>query len=362
MSFELAGACPALLIGLEQATGGRPSGLATQVGFTQSLMDPTNTAGVQIIREAGGQDGNPKKVRVVYAQRATPNQVTDTKDCDKGVSSPRLEEDYSINMASHYKYGMTEAEVRRLCTAFEQYRTLPVNTRNVNGQPRADIAVMGEIAEKFYRDIDVMRVSINQNLLAAYALQVGDWIGGGDSKTFTFIKSEDHALRLKGFNEMRQQIELTGFAGRPILFGHGNLDFAMMSAEYGCCNDAGQDFGRMRQGAPFQFYKDIHTAAALGDENSFGILIPGMAQFMSYNEYVGEFARPIGTKYRGTIPDPSIPGLVYDFSIMPDECDEMYTVQVSAYYDLFVAPRDMFKIGDRLAGVNGTFNAIANAA
>jgi hypothetical protein len=61
------------------------------------------------------------------------------------------------------------------------------------------------------------------------------------------------------------------------------------------------------------------------------------------------------------MPDPLIPGLKYDISIVPNECDEYYDLKVDAYFDLFAAPDTLFKDGDRLEGVNGVIKGIATA-
>lgn len=362
MSVPLAGVCPAIILGLEQTTGGRPSDLVTQVGFTQSLLDPTNTAGSEIKRNTQGTNGNFRKVTVTYRQRATPEDVRSEKSCDAGPNNTLLTEDYAINMSAHHSFTMDEADVRRICNALEAYVALPIETRNREGRNNGQLQVMGEIAAQFYRDIDAVRVKMNRDLLAAFALRVGDFAGGAPSKTYTFLQDSNYAMILKGFLQMKRDVDLIGFRGRPIAFGDGNLGFAMDAAEYGCCNDFGQDFGVMRSNAPAKFYRDLEAGTTLGDPNAFGILIPGMAQLLHANEYVGDYTREIDGMYRGTIPDPSIPGLRYDFEIWAERCPARYMVQVSAYYDLFVAPSDMFKTTDRLNQVNGTMKAIAAAA
>jgi hypothetical protein len=131
-----------------------------------------------------------------------------------------------------------------------------------------------------------------------------------------------------------------------------------MDLGYGCCNDGGFDFGKMAANAPFKFYSDYDMTTELGNANDFFAFFPKTVQMAVFNKYVGEFARPIGTMERGTLPDPFIPGLVYDVRILPNECGEYYDLYVNLDYDFWFAP-DQFQAGDRLEGVTGVFKAQA---
>ena len=357
----LAGACPALLTGLAAVTNRAYTELVTPVGFVQALVDPSNTQGVEIIQQAGGENGHLKQVRVVFKQRALPSEIATTKTCDPGVEKPRLEEIYSIAMERHHTIHVDEDTLRTLCDAYSAYQSVPVQSRAQNGVATNALNTLAELVYDWMLDMDPFRQAINSDLLTAALLNIGYYTDGTGSKNFDVIKATDNAFVLTGFNQFKQQLSRIGMRGAPIMVGEGNLELAIMAAQYGCCNLQGQDIGKMATNPGFKFYKDVQLGTTFGNANAFLAFMPGSMQLMSWNKYVGEFARAIGTKQRGTFPDPVIPGLRYDFSIQPNECGEYYDLKIDAYYDLFAAPTTMFKTGDRLAKVNGVVRGVATA-
>jgi len=357
----LAGACPAILTGLEEVTNRAYTDLVTPVGFVQALVDPTNTQGVEIIQQAGGENGHVKQVRVVYKQRVLPSEILTTKDCDSGTEKPRLEEIYSIAMERHHTIHVDEDTLRVLCDEHSNYQTLAAKGLSQSGAAVASLSVLAEIVRDWLLDMDPMRQAINSDLLTASLLNIGYYTDGTASKNFEVIKATDNAFVLTGFNQFKQQLSRIGMRGQPIMVGEGNLELAIMAAQYGCCNLQGQDIGKMNSAPGFKFYKDVQLGTAFGNANAFLAFMPGSMQLMSWNKYVGNFTRQIGTKFRGTMPDPVIPGLMYDISIQPNECGEYYDLKIDAYYDLFAAPTTLFKTGDRLAKVNGVVKGVATA-
>ncbi len=357
----LAGACPALLTGLGAVSNDLLTELTTPVGFAQSLVDPSNTRGVSIIQQAGGEEGNVKQVRVIFKQRALPSEIETTKDCDTATEKPRLEEVYSIAMERHHTITVKEQTLRLLCDAYSKYQTVPINARSNTGAAVSALQVLGEIVSDWMMDLDPMRQAINADLVTALTLNTGAYQGGTATKNFPVIKTADHAVVLTGFNQLKQEMSRIGMGGLPIFVGEGNMELAVMGAEYGCCNAAGQEIGRMLKQPGFKFYKDQQIGTSFSNANEFIAFMPGAMQLMSYNRYVGEYARPIGAKVRGTFPDPIIQGLRYDFSIEANTCSEYYDLKIDAYFDLFAAPTNVFKAGDRLAGVNGVVKGVATA-
>lgn len=359
----LAGVCPAILTGLEEVTNGAFTELITPVGFVQALVDPSNTQGVEIIQQSGGENGHVKQVRVVYKQRALPSEILTTKDCNSSVEKPRLEEIYSIAMERHHTIHVDEDTLRTLCDSHSDYKSLSARGLSQSGAAQNSLSALAEIVNDWLLDIDPMRQVINSDLLTAAVLNVGAYTDGTTSKSFDVIKASDNAFVLTGFNQFKQWMSRVGMRGAPIIVGEGNMELAIMAAQYGCCNTQGQDIGKMATNPGFKFYKDVQLggSSAFNNANAFLSFMPGTMQLMSYNKYVGNFARQIGTKFRGTLPDPVIPGLVYDISIQPNECGEYYDLKIDAYYDLFAAPNTVFKTGDRLAKVNGVVKGIASA-
>lgn len=349
------GVCPAYLIGLKDLLSEDPTMFNTPVGAIQSTLDPENTRGVKM-QQLASEGGHSKSVRISHKQRLTPTDVADAKSCDEGSEKPYFEEVFTVNQHSQIALKVKESTIRTLCAAQS-------NWVDPNGTNKASsMQVMREMAEELMHDLDAIRQDINQKFLTSIALNFGTWVGGATSKSFTVMNASDGALNLAGFNQMRQELSKVNAGKSPIAFGGGALDLALMgSALYGCCNDKGQDFGVMRtNGAGFKFYADYENLASyLGNANAFGAFLPGAVQFVTYNKYVGDFAKEIGTMSRGTLLDPALPGKMYDMRLMPSECDEDYDLWINSDFDFYFAPNNLFKSADRLASVNGIFKGIA---
>src|SRR5690606_11557669 len=124
-----------------------------------------------------------------------------------------------------------------------------------------------------------------------------------------------------GMSELMRAYRRAAQKGTPILVGAGNLERLVNVLDLGCCNAGGTDFGRMRRNMRFQYYRDLDIENLL-PANQFLMFAPGTMQFIPYLEYRGIFAKPIGNRVRGTLMDLTMPGMVYDFSLLPDECNE----------------------------------------
>lgn len=357
--------CPAILVGIEEIMNtNAPAGLITPIGAIQALFDPANRQPNTVVQTVNAELGHPKTVRIKRKQRATKDDTTTTKDCEPGTEKPYFEDVFTVNQYRQHVIHVTEATVRRLCDAYSKYVTVPVKSRDTDGTAIANKQIMREIVDELMMDFDALRLAINDDILASMALNFGTFVGGDASKTYTVRRGADAAAGgigspvLDGFTKMKQDLARTTFGGTPIIFGEGIFDLANEALKYGCCNSGGTNFGEMAGNPGFKYYKDFAAGAAFGDANAAGIFLPGAMQFASYNEYVADFARPIGVMSRGTMPDPKIPGLVYDMRFLPNECGEYYDLFIELYFDLYTAPTNLFKTGDRLDGVNGFFKAI----
>lgn len=358
-----AAACPALLIGQNDVfANNTPSDLISSVGLIQALQDETNTRGVRI-EPVVNQSGHSKQVRVFWRQPISVSAVTDAAACDAGVANPYIEQLVTMSMHSHLAIPVAEADIRALCEAYSQYMT--VGAANAGGQ----IRVMREVYENLTAGIDAIRQDMNMKLNVAMAAKLGRFLSpdggttpGPTSKTYIFRNVNGQfsgSAVLDGFAKFKQDMRKTTLNGNPIVVGNGLFELANNAVEYGCCNAGGTDFGQMAAAAGYRWYADDYTGTALADPNGLIVFKPGMAHLLTYNKNVGNFAGQIGNKTRGTIADPSVPGLRYDISIVPDECGEFYTLYLDIDYDLFIAPATIFKADDYRTGINGTFKVIA---
>lgn len=360
--FQLNGVCPAILVGIEQILApNNPGNMKTPVGAIEALLSDVNTQGVTMQQIGGGENGNRKQVRVMHKQRATPADVRDEKTCDPGTEKPRFEDVYDVNLQAEHVIHVEEATIRRLCDTYSELVAIDMKSKDAEARASEKKLILREMAEELLMDLDAIRQKINANFLSAYALNVGTYKGGDATKTFQVLKQADQAIVLNGFNILRQELKKIGMmGGKPIVFGGGIIDLAMSAMGIGCCNNAGQSIDQLKNNVGFDFYfDDSDMATYLGNANAFGMFYAKAAQFIQFNKYVGSYAKPIGFTERGTMPDPFLPGLVYDIRIQPNACGEYYDLFVNSDHDFYFAPDNLFKSGDRLAGVNGVFKAIA---
>lgn len=368
--------CPAILIGLEEILqNGVPYELVTQVGFAQSLLDPTNRSKDSVVQNVNAENGHPKSVRIKHKQRATISDTRTSKTCTPGTERPYFEEVFTVNQYRERSIQVKESTVRTLCDAASQLKAVPGAAFNTWEGNRYNLQLMAEIVMEIMMDFDALRLAINQDLLTSLALNFGAYQGGsvGASKDFLVLRTTDTnglgngAPIFAGFNSFKQEMGRVGMPGIPLTFGEGKWDLALSALNYGCCNEGGIDFGKMQANAGLKYYKDFQAGTILGGADYFGAFLPGSLQFATYNDYVGGFARPIDGVERGTIPDPALPGIKYDMRVIPVACSgndvvEHYNIIIGVHFDLWAAPTNMFKSGDRLNGVNGVFKAQATGA
>jgi hypothetical protein len=369
---QLNAVCPAILVGLEEILkDGTPYELFTQAGLMQSLYDPMNRQPNTVVQNVGAENGHPKSVRIKHKQRSTASDTATAKDCAGGTAKSYFEEVFTVNQYRQHTINVKESDIRKLCDASSKLTPVQGAAFNTWEGNAYNLQLMSEIVMEIMMDFDGLRQAINTDLHTSLNLQFGKYVGGAGINTYNMYRInnatglQEGAPVLSGFNKLKQDLRRTTMTGFPIVVGEGALDLAIGALEYGCCNLNGNDFGAMAKNPGFKYYTDFSIGTdSIGDANGMAIYMPGSMQFADYNEYVGGFARPIGTMERGTIPDPAIPGLKYDMRIIPNACTgstsvESYDIIIGLHFDLWVAPNTMFQSTDRLYQVNGVFKAIA---
>jgi hypothetical protein len=356
-----AGACSALLFTQNEVMkSNTPSELISPIGLVQALKDPSNVATAEF-EQLGAGDGHNKVVRLVNRQPVVASAVTDAFACDAGAAVPRQEELVTINQHSHLALRVSESDVRALCEEYSNYTTLVGARMGTSSAAQTSLSVMREVYDSVSLGFDAIRQNMNSKLNTALATRLGEFVDGSTSKTYTIRNGageRNGSPILDGFAKFKQDVRKTTLTGSPILVGSGLWELTNTALEYGCCNDGGTDFGQMARSAGYKFYIDDTTGTALAAADAAFAFMPGTAHLLTFNKNVGNFARPIGVRERGTIADPSVPGLRYDISIVPNECGEYYDVYLDIDFGLWTAPVTLFGTGDYRAGVNGIFKVI----
>lgn len=330
------------------------------VGTSQMLLDARNRNGFKILAE-GGQTGHFKTVEYFYQQRALEAEVRTAKSCTAGTAEPRIKQTTQIQLYREVATTVAEDDIRMLCEAQSEF----VRLGNSRGAGAVQLQIMREVAEQLYLKEEALALAINRAVNVALAAEVGTYQGGATTKTYNVMTSEDYTLLPKGLIDMKYDLGMMGFSGQALISGAGNIEKAMIAGEFGCCNNNGLDFGRMMSNPGFQFYKDdlVQAAAVLNNANAYFAILPGTAQLITYNQYVGRFAGEMigGDVVRGTIPSTYFPGVNYDVRVFADGCAETYTVIMGLWFDVWTPPADLFKVGDRFRGINGVVKGIAAA-
>ena len=118
-----------------------------------------------------------------------------------------------------------------------------------------------------------------------------------------------------------------------------------------CCNELGFDLARWTD---YRYYYDRFVDGQVGT-NEMIMLAPGAVQLVTWNAYVGDYAKRNDVFEHGTLTDP-FTGLPYDIKIHYDDCRDRWSIQFGVHFEVVYLPQDGFDQNDDLAGVNYTFN------
>ncbi len=339
--FEFtAGICANIQTSLNQLMGpNSPELKRTPVGYLQAITSPTNTAGLEVI-PVDTNDGKKHKVTVVYGKRGTESDIQDTYNngCTADTSDVPYEDEVEItDVQSTLGIAFSETEMRKLCEADQTW-----------------------IARKINSKLDPFMVALNKKLITLQASNFGKFADGTSAvKSRQLIESSDNSAVYYGENQILNDFEDIDAVGRPILIGSGKLRDYVRLQGIGCCNAQGINMGDAGQ---FDYFNDRHVGTILGDADEFIGIAPGNVQLLTYNKYKGTYRRPFNGNYaKTTIIDP-FTGLELDMRWKYDDCEEMWILTFSLWYNLWFLPTDAFETSDALSGVNYTLNYKATAA
>lgn len=317
-----------------------PQNKRTQVGFLQAVMSPQNTAGVEKIPVDPG-NGKFKQVRVKYIQRGISTDITTVKPagCATDLEKEPFEQTVEITRYLGTKgLKFSEKEMRKLCEADDEYRAQVINA-----------------------EIDPLIVELNKAMITLQNANFGLFnpdISPLLFKDVPLLVNATKAAYYYGEALIMEDIEnIDSGAVRPLVVGSGILGIYARMTGIGCCNDLGQD---LSQGGNMDFFRDRFVPTILGSEH-FILLIPGYVQLLTWNEYVGDYAKENDVFSHGTIVDP-LTGLQLDMKWHYNDCDDFYFVQFGINWDMWWLPANAFNAADELAGVNYTLHYRATTA
>jgi hypothetical protein len=151
--------------------------------------------------------------------------------------------------------------------------------------------------------------------------------------------------------------------GRVALIGLGNARKYMNRLVVGSPADGGYDVNDIMSSFGMALYPDHFTTTSLGAADRILAIYEGLSQVYTYNLNRGVFDMEVtATHIKGTMPDPVLPGLTYDYILKYDDnCQTgngrqgAWVGRVMVDYDLWNIPEDAF--GDSYGSLND-FNGI----
>jgi hypothetical protein len=376
--------CPAVLTSLTDNIINNSANVRIHGGTLAALHDPSNLRHGQIIQRANMDGtGHSKEVRVVFKQRLVADDVVTSKSCTSDGEIPYIEEVLTVSNYAGISFRMNESTVRKFCASYTEMERLAgtndpgMIVQRVSGMGAAQgaISVAREIFLDFQLAANALVQKMNLNLLNAIESGAGGWVGQATpaSQAFPVQNSTDGSVKAGGIFQFKQQYDITGFMGAPIIIGGaGPLHQIWMNdSRYFGQAANGINFGTLRDGTGIaQFYYDENGTAALGAANAAMVFAPGSAVYTPFLQYEGNFGR-IANMDRFTMPIPGLPQVKCDVRIQQIACEtEYYEVWMECYYDVYTPPLTLFAPGsgdpvvgaDPLKNVNGVFKATFTSA
>jgi|TARA_R100000479_G_scaffold84485_2_gene40946 hypothetical protein len=329
------GLCQKLQTTLNRTAGeNAPSMKRDRVGYLEALLSDANTAGIeQIPVETNGKN---RMVQIDYIQRGTGGSVTNgsfenmpSLSCDGGTEVTPKEQIVEVkNLAKSAGLDFYESEMRKLCEGDDVW-----------------------VSNVLMSQMNSVNVELNKYLLAQQALNFGKFADGTAKKDIKLFEDTTNAQRGIATAKMRHEYDKAAASGAPIIVAGGNFDLYAKMNQIACCNELGADLARWTD---YQYYYDRFVDAQVG-ANEMIMFAPGAVQLVTWNAYVGDYAKRNDVFEHGTLTDP-FTGLTYDIKIHYDDCKDKWSIQFGVHFEVVYLPADGFGQSDDLNGVNYTFN------
>jgi len=323
------GLCQKLQTTLNRTAGqNAPALKRDRVGYLEALVSEANTAGVEMIPVP--TNGKKRLVQIDYYQRGTVGTINGDLGCTEDVEKEPFEKIVDVrDSVSSQGLIFNEDEMRKLCEADDVW------VSNI---------LMGEM--------NAVNVALNKHLLGLQAANFGQFEDGSAQKSLKLFEDTSNATRGIARAQILHEYEKTAASGTPIIVGGGNFDLYAKSNEIACCNQLGFDLSQAQD--DFLYFYDRFTQTEIG-ANQFFVMAPGATQLVTWNKYLGSYAKRNDVFEHGTITDP-FTGLTYDLKIHYDDCNDRWTIKFFLHFALEFLPANAWAAGDDLEGVNYTFD------
>ena len=311
------GLCSALQVNLNDIAGINAPALNRQkVGYLDALMSEMNR--MNMTATMVPSDGKFKSVQVNYQGQACDDDVVTT--CTPNCTPEVTPEPRSVNITefscAKYKMSFSEDEMRKLCEADSIW-----------------------VGQNIMRAMNAINVSVDKALLSIQSTNFGSFADGSGIQNLPLFNATTNAPNPMAWAAIRHFYDQLGASGSPLIIGGGSIDLFAKAQQIACCNStAGMDLARMTGDG--YFFNDINVNSIL-DPTEFIVLAPGAVQLITWNKYLGDYAKRNDSFEHGTIVDP-FTGLVYDLKTSYDDCTEKWYVELSLNWTPFFIPYNTF--------------------
>lgn len=332
-------ACPAIQQALDNIAGKQAYALRRdKVGLVEFLRSPANTAGFEAIQLDPG-NGKRKSVDVNYYQKLLESTVNEsiTDDCSTGNESvPYCENVEITNELETTNLVFDEDNMRRICG--------PLGARDEDW-----------IARIMNAQLNALLVRLDKLVLAQVLANVGSFMDGSTIKAvqlFNTVATDAQGPRALAMTLFQDELDQAALMGPPNIIGANKVNRWVKALGYGTSNAAGLDLSKLS--SEFNFYYDRFVEGVFG-EDEFLVIAPGVSQLLTWNKYVGPYAKANDVFEHGTIVDP-FTGIVFDMKMHYDDCTDMFYIKFQLNWEFWSMPDDAADSSDDHYGVNGIFN------
>lgn len=300
------GLCSAIQVNLNEIAGSNAPALSRQkVGMIDGLMSAQNRNG--FTAQVVPTNGKYRAVQINYIGQACDSDVVTScaPNCTPEVEPEPLEKLITEFNCAKYKMGFDEAEMRKLCEADSVW-----------------------VGQNIMRAMNAINVSVDKALITAINPLVTDTTSLPLFTTSGFPNP-------MAWPQVISRIELAGHNGAPIIVGGSSSELYAKAQAIACCNTvAGMDLAAMSGNAFYYFDPQINSIQSATD---FYGWTPGAIQMITWNKYLGEYAKRDSSFEHGTIVDP-FTGLVYDLKTSYDDCTEKWYVELALNWNIIDMP------------------------
>ena len=363
--MKLIGLITALYVNIAMIAGlNDPQMKVSPVGFLKMLLE--NNATTQVVNMSELLKGQDQQIKVRYMNRGTEDDVSNRDDCETSVTAEWQTCEIGHGMYSKIGILITDDQMRTY-----EAEAAKTAAAQINGVNTLQTPLMVGLYQTLLTKVNGLVQKIDANLVSAMASKWGVNAAYGDANAHEITFGTTASMN-DGVVKLLADAEANEVAGDLLVCGSGVV------RQFDLYNRFKNGFDAAGIGAMgLNTYVDPKTATKWG-ANHFGVFGKGSIGFVPWNKNVGDYAGERGGSAFFTLPMPvqlangELSQLMFDCQLKYKDCpvyddngkkvaDRGWVLLVGLHYGLFVAPNDMYAVGDPLRGVNGAFHYIAKA-